>query len=80
MTPALRCFQTSNHMYLIDVGSLKLPSVCLATTEAGQSGVGSSTSILMPILACIRDMLASHGRQKLPLYSVLLDCMDVRLL
>ena len=67
-------------MYLIEVGSLKLPSVCLATTEAGQSGVGSSTSILMPILACIRDMLASHGRQASPLYSVLLACMGARLL
>lgn len=43
---------TSMCTHLIFTGSLKLPSLCLATTAAGQSGVGSSTSTLMPILAC----------------------------
>lgn len=39
-------------LHLIDPGSLKLPRVCLATLAAGQSGVGSRTSMLIPILAC----------------------------
>ena len=73
-------FQSSYRMYLIEVGSLKLPSVCLATTEAGQSGVGSSTSILMPILACSGDMLADRGRQEPPWCSVLSDCMGAYML
>ena len=61
LMPWLWTWDGLDHMYLIEAGSLKLPSVCLATTEAGQSGVGSSTSILMPILACSGDTLADHG-------------------
>ena len=49
--------------YLIFTGSLKLPSVCLATTAAGQSGVGSSTSTSIPILACMQPQLTNiHTR------------------
>lgn len=36
----------------IVAGSLKLPSVCSATTDAGHSGVGSSTFMRTPIFAC----------------------------
>ena len=40
------------HAHLIEAGSLKLPSVCSATTDAGHSGVGSSTFMRTPIFAC----------------------------
>ena len=43
---------TSCAIWFTAAESRKLPTICTATAEAGQPGVGSSTTIFTPNLAC----------------------------
>ena len=46
--------------HLMSSRFLKLPTVWWATLEAGQSGVGSRTTSLSPILACSTECKLHH--------------------